>query len=91
MQKITPVGQRLILFQLPKEDSVGEAGIIAMDAMLAKGEIVEVSDELKEIYKVGDILMFPEDAGYSLPHYKKKNCLWLSTNDIWGILTDEKE
>ena len=91
MQKITPVGQKLIVFPLPKETLTTENNIVVMDNELDNGEIIEVSDELKDLYKPGDVVIYPSGAGLTI-HYNKKACLWITSNlDIWGILTDEKE
>ena len=92
MQKITPVGQKLIVFPLPQETITTENNIVVMENELDRGEVVEVSDELKDLYPIGSIVTYPSGEGLTLPHYKKKTCLWLTANlDIWGILTDEKE
>ena len=91
MQKIKPVGQRLIVFPLPDEETITDANIVVMDMQLTKGELVGVSDELKDVYSVGDTVIFPKETGLSI-HYKKKSCLWLNNQtDIWGIVTEDKE
>ena len=92
MQVIKPVGQKLIVHELPQETTETESGILVMDLQLTNGEIVEVSDELSEVYKVGDVVIFPKETGIALPHYKKKTCLWLNAQtDVWGVVTENKE
>jgi len=92
MQVIKPVGQKLIVHELPQETTETESGILVMDMQLTSGVIEEVSDELSDVYNVGDVVIFPKETGIALPHYKKKTCLWLDAkNDIWGIVTENKE
>ena len=98
MQRIEPIGARLIVKPLKKEDEILDSGIIVLDEQLATGEVIEVGDEYADKYNVGDIVIFPKEAGLNLYHYKKNAaCLFLNGKaasdggDIYGILTEEKE
>jgi len=88
MQKLKPQGTKIIVQTILQEDKVGEAGIIAVDFTLDKGEIVEVGTDVEHLYKVGDIVLFPTGVGHSL-NYQKKSCKWLDgrsfpNGDIWA-------
>lgn len=93
MQKIKPVGQKLIVFPLPfnEEGVKTDGGIVVMDMQLSHAEVMEVSDELKDVYSVGDTIIIPVETGTAI-HYQKKSCVWISANiDVWGILTKEEK
>lgn len=95
MIKITPVGTKIIVHPLPMETTQTDGGIIAVDFTLERAEVVEVSADLKNIYSIGDIVLYPEGSGETLPNYKKKNCKWLDgrgfpEGQIWGLETEEK-
>lgn len=90
MQTIKPVGQKLIVFPLKSQETEMEAGIVVSDLQLQRGEVIEVSDELKDLYSAGDTIIFPINSGTSCPNYKGKMCLWITSNiDVWGIVTEE--
>lgn len=97
MIKIKPEGAMLIVRPLPKEESETDGGIIAQDFALCRASVEAVSEEWSDRYKIGDIVLFAEDAGRSI-HYQKKACLWINgknfsdgNGDIWGKeITDKK-
>jgi len=91
--KITPVGTKLLVLPLPKEENTFEAGIIAVDFALDKGEVLEVPEYLKNIYKKGDVVLYPQSTGITY-FYDKKHCLFLNgqeypQGDIWAIVTND--
>ena len=77
MKKLRPIGENLLVFPLPKETHTTEAGIKITDTTIAKAKVLEVSEEYKDVYTVGDIILYAENAGIS-QYYKQKNCLWLN-------------
>ena len=90
--KITPVGTKLLVLPLPKEENTFEAGIIAVDFALDKGEVLEVPEYLKNIYKKGDVVLYPATTGTTY-FYNKSHCLFLNgqeypQGDIWAIVTN---
>lgn len=90
MEKITPVGQKLIVFPLETEEVESGGGIVIRDINLQRGKVMEVSEELSGVYSEGDIVIFPKNTGISCPNYKGKQCLWITNNtDVWGIVTEE--
>jgi len=93
MQKLKPQGTKIIIQTILQEEKVGEAGIIAVDFTLDKGEIVEVGTEVEHLYKEGDIVLFPTGTGHSL-NYQKKSCKWLDgrsfpAGDIWSLVIED--
>lgn len=99
MQKIKPEGSMLIVFPLPKEESVTEGGIVAQDFELVRASVVEVSDDYADKYKVDDIVLFASSDGVGKSiHYQKKSCLWINgkpfsegNGDVWGIEIKDKK
>jgi len=92
MIKLKPQGAKLIVHPIEKETFKTESGLEIVQLDLQEGEVMEVSDELKEIYKVGDIVLYPKGAGLGIM-YQKKSCLFLSgegnnKGDIIALITD---
>lgn len=93
---IRPVGRKLLVMPLPHEEETMPSGIIMPEtamADLSRGEVIEVSEEIKHLYKPGDIILFPSKAGIGqlvngAIHF------WLDsrpeTEQIWGIVIPEK-
>jgi len=91
MIKIEPQGAMLIVFPLPKDETLTSGGIIAQDFQIKQGEVVEVSKEWGDRYSKGDIILFPDSEGVGKSiHYQKRNCLWINgksftdNGDVWG-------
>lgn len=91
MTTIKPEGAMLIVFPLPKEESVTEGGIVAQEYKMIRAEVMEVSDAWSDRYSKGDIVIFPESEGVGKSiHYQKKACLWISGKsfgdggDVWA-------
>ncbi len=90
---VTPVGNKLIVHPLPKQEEELASGIIvsaAANAELLEGEIVAVSPQIKDLYQVGQIVLYPNRKGVG-QIFNGKPYLWLDaeTNlqEIWGIKT----
>lgn len=97
MKRIKPEGAMLIVFPLPKEESVTEGGIVASDFELLRAEVLEVSDEWSDRISRGDIVLFPASDGVGKSiHYQKKACLWISGRafgdggDLFGLEINDK-
>ena len=91
--KLKPVGTKLLVSPVESKNYVTETNIELIETELARAEVVEVSEELSSIYKVGDIVMFPDKMG-SLQIYNGKKCLWLNgsgfpVGDIWAIVNED--
>ena len=89
--KLKPVGSKLLVFPLETENYVTESKIELVDAELERAKVVEVSDELSDVYKKGDVVLYPKKLG-SLQIYNGKKCLWINgagypSGDVWAIET----
>lgn len=89
--KIKPFGNRIIVLPIATEYQKTEGGI-AIENDLSECVVFEVNEEEKEIFKIGDIVLYHKDSGQS-QYYQGKACLWLSTvpnTDIWGIVSEKE-
>ena len=80
MDKITPLGANILV--LPKEDESNyktESGIEIVNNTLEQGTVVEVSEEFKHIYKVGETVIFSKGSGVG-QMYNTKSHIWLNGN-----------
>jgi co-chaperonin GroES (HSP10) len=77
MIKLKPQGVKIIVHPIEIENYKTETGIEVVQLDLQEGEVVEVSDELKDIYKKGDIVLYSKGSGLGVV-YQKKNCIFLS-------------
>lgn len=87
--KIKPQGKKVIALPLKTENFVTDKGIEIVAQKLSEAKILEVSDELKDVYSVGDIVLFPTGAGVGI-FYKKEHCIFLRNDEIWGIVEEVK-
>ena len=95
MIKIKPVGAKIIVQPIIEDLQQTDGGIFAVDLELQKGVIVEAGD-MTDIYKEGDTIIYPKDSGTSLPHYRKKSCIWLDgrafpNGNVWALVTETKD
>ncbi len=87
--KLKPVGSKLLVLPLETENYVTESKIELVEAELERAKVMEVSDELSDVYKVGDVVLYPKKLG-SLQIYNGKKCLWINgagypSGDVWAI------
>lgn len=86
--RIEPIGKRILVSPVPMDNYKTESGIDIPNTDLCKGVIVEVSNDLKELYFVDEFVLYPEGSGQS-QYYKNKSCVWLNTDtEIWGKITN---
>ena len=95
MIKIKPVGSKIIVQPIIQKLTKTDGGILAVDLELESGLIVEAGD-MTDIYKEGDTIIYPKDSGTSLPHYRKKSCIWLDgrafpNGNVWALVTETKD
>jgi chaperonin GroES len=94
MSSIKPVGNKILVLPIEKKEEVIGAIIIpgTVNAQLQEGEVVAVSDQVKDLYKKGDIVLYAEKKGVA-QLIKNKPHLWLDTEpnlgEIYGIVTPE--
>lgn len=91
--KLQPVGQKILVLPIQQKNYVTETNIEIVEKDLAKGEVVEVSEEYADLYKKGDIVVYSRHAGVS-QQYNGKSCICLNAKgapegDIWFIVTEE--
>jgi hypothetical protein len=91
--KLKPVGTKLLVFPLETKNYVTDTNIELIQTELARAEVMEVSDELSNIYNVGDVVMLPESVG-TLQIYNGKKCLWINgmgfpNGDVWAIVNEK--
>ncbi len=94
--KLEPMGRKILVLPQPMSEYVSTGGIVIANTNLIIGKIVELSQEFKDIYEVGDIVLYPEGAGTSQP-YKGEVHWWLNgdgagnmNGDIWSKITEDK-
>lgn len=90
--KLKPVGTKLLVLPLSQEEYVTETNIHLIESELERAEVMEVSDEIADVYKVGDIVLYPKSIGI-LQIYNGKKCLWINgagypSGDVWAIATE---
>lgn len=87
---ITPVGTKLIIEQLDKEEETSTGGLYMANSSLSKGRVVAVAKPISDVYKVGDIILYPTKKGVEEP-IAGKAYKWLDAEpnlgEIWGIET----
>lgn len=86
-----PVGNKLIVFPLDTEEQVIGGVVIPgnVNAELESGKIVAVSPTLKELFSVGETILYPTASG-TAQIIDKKPHKWLDANEVWGIADSEK-
>lgn len=87
---VRPVGKKIIVFPEQKKEENLNGVIIPMgaNAQLSEGIVVEVSDEVADLYRVGDTVLYHEGKGVH-QNFNGAWYLWLNTEphleEVWGI------
>lgn len=86
--RIIPENQKLIVLPIESEEESSNGIIIPASvstADLSKAEVIEVSNDLSDKFKKGDIVMYPSQSGLG-QIYQGKLHLWLreEQGEIWG-------
>lgn len=88
---VKPVGNKVLISPLPKEEEELNSGIIipeSVNAELREGLIVEVSDSVKDLYEIGQTVLYYYGKGVGQV-FNGKAYLWLNTEphleEVWGI------
>ena len=93
--RLLPMGSKLLIEPQKRKEYKTEAGIDVINSDLSEGKIVEVSDDFKEIYKEGDIVLYSLGAGQG-EYYQGKPCVWIdgrSVNnggDVWSLILNDE-
>lgn len=95
MTVIKPLGAKILVKKIDKPNHITESNIEVVGLELSYGEVVEVGNEVENLFKKGDTVMFPSGAGHG-EYYNGERCLWLTglpvnqNGDVWGIVTENK-
>lgn len=68
---ILPQGNRILVLPMKKENHVTSTNLELVDNGLEQGEVVEFAPMFNEVYKKGDIILYPKDSGLSQQYNKK--------------------
>ena len=84
-----PVGFKILVLPTERKNTVTESNIELVNNALAEGEVVEVSDHLSNVYKKGDTVYFPPNAGIEYPYNGKVHKILSGQEhpqgDVWGL------
>lgn len=95
MEILQPVGKKILVLPKPKEDHhKTKSGLAIVDVNLSEGVIVAVGNEMKDVYKEGDVVIYSKNSGVG-QFYQGKAHLWLDGDgapqgSIWAIIGKEK-
>jgi co-chaperonin GroES (HSP10) len=91
-----PVGDKIIISLMDKkEEKIGSVIVPGTaNAELLYGKIEAVSNELKEVYKVGDIAIYPKGCGVGQlidgkPHVWLRALPLANDTEVWGYEKEE--
>lgn len=88
--KIKPLGNRILIAPLKNENYVTDKNIEIVNLDLNRGEIIEFSQKFKDVYKTGDIVLYPKGCGIAQT-YNGKTHIWVNglgatDGDVWAII-----
>lgn len=87
------MGSKLLLEPQKRKEQKTKSGIDVTNNELNEGIVVEVSDEFKEIYSVGDTVLYSSGAGQG-EYYQGKPCVWIDGRpvaeggDTWAVIIE---
>ena len=84
---IKPVGQKLLVKPLPKQEEKFGSLVIpgTANAELEEAEIIEVSTDIESIFKKGEHILYASSAGVS-QMIDKITYKWLIPDQVWAIV-----
>ena len=91
--KIIPVGQKILVKPLEAKETKSSGGIIIPESVavadLREAIVVEVSNELQDMYIPGQVVLYPSKSGLG-QEYNGSLHLWLRQDigEIWGVSTN---
>lgn len=92
--KLQPIGTRLLVLPIEKENFKTEANIEVVDTELAYFEVVEVGTDVQDVFKKKDIVICLKTTGTS-QFYNHKPHLWIDGRpgnqggDVWAIVKED--
>jgi co-chaperonin GroES (HSP10) len=95
MTRLQPLGSKILVIPITgQENHTTKYGIELVEVELSRASVVEVGTGVSEIFKKGDIVIFPKSRG-TAKHYQGKPHLFIDGNpvnnggDVWAIETTE--
>lgn len=88
---LQPLGSKILISPREKTNHKTEAGIEIIQNELAEGTIIEVSEEYKQFFAIGDVILYSMSAGNG-EYYNGKSCMWIDGRsvdrggDVWAVL-----
>ena len=96
MTRIMPLGSKILCLPITEEKNhTTGGGIELVEIELAKATVVEVGTGVTDVFKKGDIVIYPKSRGTSKP-YKGQTHIFLDGNpvtsggDVWALEIEEK-
>ena len=94
-KKIKPVGAKLLVKHLEEANTISVGGIEIVQLTLMMAEVMEVGTDVEDIYKKGDVVIVPKEAGI-YQFYDKEHCRWINgtsapIGDVWGKSVEDKQ
>lgn len=93
--RLIPVGSKLLITKQERKAAVTDNNIEIIQNDLKEGVVVEVSEEFKDLYSIGDIVLYSSGAGQG-EYYNGQNCVWIDGRgikdggDVWSkVIYDE--
>lgn len=93
--KLNPVGAFILVKPVSLDNHTTESNVELIDNTFQTVEVVENSNQFKEVYKEGDFLKITKSVGH-LQMYKGERHLWINGKgigdggDVWAIITENK-
>jgi len=92
MNKLQPLGFKIIVSPIAKEHEKTDGGVIGVENNFLTAQVVEFSDDFKSVYKKGDKVLYSTDAGNGTL-YNGKPHLFLDgrgapIGDVWAKITE---
>lgn len=89
MKKLQPLGDKIIVLPVSSENHKTAGGLELVEGQLEKGKVVAFPESYKDVYKVGDTVLF-QKGNYVTHFYLGETHLILNGNgapqgDVWFI------
>lgn len=96
MIRLQPIGSKLLVLPITNEEnSKTEGGLEMVELEFSRGTIVEVGTGVTDVFKKGDVVIFPKQRG-TTKMYQGQQHLWIdgqpvsSGGDVWAIEIEDK-
>jgi co-chaperonin GroES (HSP10) len=90
---LKPVGNKIIVLPIQTEHFKTESGLTVVQSELTEGKIVEMSDDFKGVYNIGDTILYPKNAGNGIFYNGEAHVFLNGTGapqgDVWAIISSD--